>query len=110
MAAKVNEVTRPGGLIYADEAIFFITKRQPPSGMEYEDTHKLHLSNELEAELHIFPKEELARRVKAGVYDTVATCQDDDKINEENLPILYKQKVTMGDCSIFWDREKAPTR
>jgi hypothetical protein len=110
MAAKVNEVTRPGGLIYADEAIFFITRRQPPSGMEYEDTHKLHLSNELEAELHIFPKEELARRVKAGVYDTVATCQDDDKINEENLPILYKQKVTMGDCSIFWDREKAPTR
>ena len=51
VAAKVNEVTRPGGLIYADEAVFFITKRRPPSGMEYADTHKLHLSSELETQL-----------------------------------------------------------
>jgi hypothetical protein len=108
LAAKVNEVTRPGGLIYADEAVFFITRRQPPSGMEYADTHKLHLSNELESELHIFPKEELANRVKAGTYDTVATCEDDDKMNEQNLPSIYKQKVTMGDCAVFWDRDKKP--
>jgi len=108
LAAKVNEVTRPEGLIYADEAVFFITKRRPPSGMEYADTHKLHLSNELESQLHIFSKEELARRVKAGTYDTVATCEDDDKMNEQNLPSIYKQKVTMGDCAVFWDRDKKP--
>jgi hypothetical protein len=74
--------------------------------MEYADTHKLHLSNELEAQLHIFPKEELLRRVKAGTYDTVATCEDDDKMNEQNLPTTYKQKVTMGDCAVFWDKDK----
>jgi hypothetical protein len=108
LANKVNEVTRPGGLIYADEAVFFITRRQPSSGMEYADTHKLHLSNDLEAALHIFPKEELLRREKAGVYDTIATCEDDDKMNEQNLPILYKQKVTMGDCAVFWDKDKKP--
>jgi hypothetical protein len=108
LAAKVNEVTRPGGLIYADEAVFFITRRRPPSGMEYADTHKLHLSNELESQLHIFSKEELAKRVKAGTYDTVATCEDDDKMNEQNLPSIYKQKVTMGDCAVFWDRDKKP--
>lgn len=108
LAKKVNEVTRPGGLIYADEAVFFITKRQPPSGMEYADTHKLHLSKELEDQLHIFSKEELAQRVKSGTYDTVATCEDDDKMVEQNLPTLYKQKVTMGDCAVFWDRAKTP--
>ena len=108
MAAKVNEVTRPGGVIYADEAVFFVTKRQPPSGMEYADTHKLHLSKELEDELHIFPKEEMVRREKAGIYDTVATCEDDDKMNEQSLPTIYKQKVTMGDCAVFWDKGKKP--
>jgi hypothetical protein len=106
LAQKVNEVTRPDGLIYADEAVFFITRRQPPSGMEYADTHKLHLSKELEDELHIFSKDELAQRVKAGTYDTVATCEDDDKMIEQNLPTIYKQKVTMGDCSVFWDKNR----
>lgn len=106
LAAKVNEVTRPDGVIYADEAIFFITRRQPPSGLEYADTHKLHLSNELESELHIFPKEELARREKAGVYDTIVTCEDDDKMVEQGLPTLYKQKVTIDDCAVFWDKDK----
>ena len=103
---KVDQVTRPGGLIYADEAVFFVTRRQPPSGLEYEDTHKLHLSDALEKEMHIFPREELMRRVKAGTYDTVTTCEDDDKIKEQNLPEIYKQKVTIGDCSVFWEKEK----
>lgn len=103
-AKKVDQVTRAGGLIDADEAIYFITRRQPPSGMEYADTHKLHLSKELEAQLHIFSKEELARRVKAGVFDTVVSCEDDDKINEETLPSVYKQKTMIGDCAVFWDK------
>jgi hypothetical protein len=106
LANKVNEVTRPDGLIYADEAIFFITRRLPPSGMEYADTHKLHLSDELERELHIFSKEELLRRVKAATYDTVVTCEDDDKMTEQNLPSNYKQKTTIGDCAVFWDKDK----
>lgn len=104
LAKKVNEVTRADGKIYADEAVYFITRRTPPSGLEYEDTHKLRLSKELSAELHIFSKEELLRRVKAGTYDTVATCEDEDKMNEETLPTLYKQKVTIGDCAVFWDK------
>ena len=45
--------------------------------------------------------------MKAGTYDTVATCEDDDKMSEQNLPSIYKQKVTIGDCSVFWDREKS---
>jgi hypothetical protein len=111
LAKKVNEVTREAGIVDADEAVYFITRRTPPSGMEYEDTHKLRLSKELSEQLHVFSKEELARRVKAGTYDTVALCdEDDDKFTELNLPTLYKQKTTIGDCSVFWDRDPIPTR
>jgi hypothetical protein len=106
LAKKVNEVTRPGGMIAADEAIYFIAHRTPPSGMEYADTHKLHLSNQLEEELHIFPKEELSRRVKAGIYDTIASCDDEDKLNDVPLPGIYQQKTAIGDCNVFWDRKK----
>ncbi len=106
IAQKVNEVTRPDGIIYADEAVFFVARRTPTSGLEYEDTHKLRLSKELSAELHVFSKEEVQRRIKAGVYDTIATCDDDDKVKEENLPELYKQKATIGDCAVYWDKEK----
>jgi hypothetical protein len=104
LSKKVNEVTRADGLLEADEAVYFLTRRTPPSGMEYEDTHKLRLSKELSAELHIFPKEELKRRIKAGVYDTVATCQDDEDIEKDNLNSIYKQKAKSGDCTVFWDR------
>ena len=106
LAKKVNEVTPPGGMIDADEAVFFITRRMPPSGMEYEDTHKLRLSKELSAQLHVFSKEERTRRVKAGVYDTVATCEDDEKTAKDflDLPSIYKQKATIGDCTVSWDR------
>ncbi len=105
LAKKVDEVTRPNGVIDADEAVYFIAHRTPPSGMEYSDTHKLRLSKELSDELHVFSKEELARRVKAGTYDTIATCEDDDKVNEDNIPTLYRQKVTIGDCAVYWDRD-----
>ncbi len=101
LAKKVNEVTRAGGLIDADEAVFFITRRTPPSGMEYEDTHKLRLSKELSEQLHVFSKEEMARRVKDGYFDTIANC-DDDKDTE--LTALYKQKTKVGDCTVYWDK------
>lgn len=106
LAKKVNEVTRADGRINADEAVFFLTRRTPPSGLEYDDTHKLRLPSQLSAELHVFSKEEALRRIKAGVYDTVATCEDEDQINEEALPITYKQKATIGDCAVYWDKEK----
>ena len=106
IAKKVDQVTRKDGIVDADEAVYFITRRQPPPGMEYEDTHKLRLSAQLAAELHVFSKEEHQRRRKAGVYDTVATCEDDDKMSEDELPATYKQKTKIGDCTVFWDREK----
>jgi hypothetical protein len=105
LAKKVDDVTKAGGMIDADEAVYFITRRTPPSGMEYADTHKLRLSKELSAELHVFSKEERQRRLKAGVYDTVASCEDEDKTDKGvDLSSLYKQKTEVGDCTVYWDR------
>lgn len=103
LAKKVNEVTPPGGIIDADEAVYFIARRAPPSGMEYEDTHKLNLSKQLSEQLHVFSKDELERRVKRGVFDTVAVCDDD---RAEELAGIYKQKASVGDCDVYWDRTK----
>jgi hypothetical protein len=109
LAKKVDEVTRPNGVLDADEAVYFITRRTPPSGLEYSDTHKLRLSKELSQTLHVFSKEELTRRIKAGTYDTVATCEDEDKEDKTlDLPGMYKQKTSVGDCTVYWDREKQP--
>ena len=95
----------PGGLIYADEAVFFITKRQPPSGMEYADTHKLHLSKELEDQLHIFSKEELARRVKVKVEPTTRSrpVRMTTRWSNKNLPTVYKNRKSrsaIARCSL----------
>ncbi len=43
VAAKVDQVTPPNGLILSDEQIYFLTRRPPPSGMELADSHKIDL-------------------------------------------------------------------
>ncbi len=102
---KVNEVTPARGTLWADEQIYFVTRRRPPSGMELADSHKLELlPAKLAASLHIVPKSELDRRVKAGEFDTVATFEDADVMDELGLPKTYAKKASVGDCDIFWDR------
>ena len=102
---KVNEVTPAEGTLWADEHIYFVTRRRPPTGMELADSHKLELlPATLAAALHIVPKSQLDRRVKAGEFDTVATFADADTIDELGLPKTYAKKASVGDCDVFWDR------
>jgi 4-amino-4-deoxy-L-arabinose transferase-like glycosyltransferase len=104
LARKVDEVTAPQGTLLGDENIYFLTRRTPPVGMEYGDTHKLQLPAEVEASLHIFPQQELERRIHAGVFDTVFTCAEADKIKELGFPQIYRKKFDLNDCHVFWDR------
>jgi hypothetical protein len=105
VARKVNEVTPAQGTLWADELIYFVSRRRPPTGMELADSHKLELlPAKLAASLHIVPKSQLDRRVKAGEFDTVATFEDADTINELGLPKTYAKKASVGDCDVFWDR------
>lgn len=102
IAANVGRVTAPGAKFYADESVYFILKRQPPSGLEFSYSHKVDLPPKEAALLHIIPTKELVRQIKAGVYATVETC-DDDKIDDWHLADLYKQRKDVSDCSVFWD-------
>ena len=102
MATKVATVTPPAARLFADEQIYFLLNRAPPPGMEFSYSHKLHLPPSEGAVLHIVPEKELEQQVKAGVYATLQTCND-DRIDDWNLGKVYKQRADIGDCSIFWD-------
>jgi len=43
--------------------------------------------------------------VQAGMFATAYSCDEDD-IKDYGLVSLYRQRVDMEDCSIFWERKK----
>ncbi|HEV2689998.1 MAG TPA: hypothetical protein VGV35_15670 [Bryobacteraceae bacterium] len=107
VANKVDEVTPPQGTLWAGEQIYFLTRRPPPDGMELAATHKMDVPMAFAAPLHILPKRELDRRVKEGMYGTIAICDDDHTIKELALPELYAKKAEISSCTVFWDKVPA---
>lgn len=109
IAGKVDQVTPPNATLLADEHVYFLTRRPPPSGMELRDSHKLELPAPLAASMHIVSAAELDRQIQAGVFSTVETCTfTDEKIATLGLARLYAQKAEIEDCTIFWDRRSQP--
>ena len=104
IARKVNAVTPAGASLYADEPTYFLTRRMPPPGNEYISSHKLRLPAALSELVHIVPQPEFDRRIAAGLYDTLETCDGDDWIKERKLEEIYRQKADIADCAVFWDR------
>jgi hypothetical protein len=103
-ARKVMEVTPPRQSLSADEAIYFLTRHDPPSGLEMRDSHKFRLPPELLALLHVIPQAELDRQVKAGAFSTLETCEDQDAIDAQGYAKLYAKTADAGDCTVFWDK------
>ena len=101
-AHKVVSVTPPGKELFADELVYFLTRRTPPPGLEHADAHKLTLPPALASLLHVVPQDEVARRIHAGYYATVEIC-DDERIEKLELKKFFKQQAEMTDCSVFWD-------
>jgi hypothetical protein len=104
-ARKVDQVTPRNALLFADEPIYFLTKRTPPPGFELFYTHKVNLPPAEAALMHIITEAEVKRQVQSGMFATAYSC-DDDEIDDFGLKKLYQQHVDMDDCSIFWDRKK----
>lgn len=104
VARKVEEVTPPGNSLLADEFVYFLTRRTPPSGMELEDSHKLtNLSPEQAAALHVLPRPQLNQQVEAGKFQTVETCDDDDeRILALHLPQRYSHRAEVSGCVVYW--------
>ena len=109
LARKVDQVTPLNAPLLADEHVYFLTRRPPPSGMELRDSHKLELPAPLADSMHIVPATELDRRIKAGVFSTVESCGfTDERIKALGLARLYSQKAEIEDCAVFWDRRSQP--
>jgi len=105
LARKIDEVTPHNLLLFANEPIYFLTRRVPPPGLELSYSHEVDLGPAKNALLHIVTSSEVKRQVQSGMFATAYSCDEDD-ISDYGLPNLYKQRVDMEDCSIFWDRKK----
>jgi len=108
VARKVNEVTAPNVPIYADENTYFLTGRIPPPGNEYTSSHKLKLTPERAAFVHIIPQAEYDRRIQTGEFPTIETCDEEDWYQDRKLDQLYRHKAEIGNCYVFWDPVRTP--
>ncbi len=108
VAQKVGEVTTPQQTLYADEAVYFLARRTPPSGLEMDDSHKFNFSPERSALLHVIWGGELKREAKAGRFDAVQTCEDDDYIADHGFVPIYAKSAKVDFCTVFWDLKPRP--
>lgn len=109
LAQIVTDVTPRQATLLADEHIYFLTRRPPPSGMELDDSHKFDsLPPATAAMLHIVQQSELYRRIQSGEFSTLETCGDNAHIRTLDLPGIYKQRKDQDDCSVFWDLKQSP--
>jgi hypothetical protein len=105
VAAKVKQVTPKDSPLVAPEQIYFLLHWPIPPGMEHDDAHKLQFSPVEDARLHVLPKADLDRQIKAGVYPTAVICDDDRSTEVEGWKV-YSQKADYQDCNVFWQLEK----
>ena len=105
IAQKIKDVTPSGGLIYADEHVYFLLRRTPPPAMEFSYSHKLDLPPRQAALYHIISESQLNKQVAEGKFATVESCKD-DRIEELKLVDLFPNQKDIGDCSIFWGKVK----
>jgi len=101
VADKVKQVTPAGAALLAPEQLYVLTLLPVPPGMEHDDAHKLKFGPAESARLHILPKAELDRQIKAGDYPTMVSC-DDDRTSEVDGWNVYSQKGDFGECTVFW--------
>jgi hypothetical protein len=107
-AAKVRAVTPPGASLLADEVVYFALNREPPSGMELQDSHKLTFDDAEAMRLHLVPHPKLDAMIKAGRFDTIEMC-DADEADRLDLDSLYSKNASAGSCKVFWSRVTLPT-
>jgi hypothetical protein len=105
VARKIEAVTPPNGVIFANEITYFLMKRRPVPGLEFYYDRLVPLPPAQLALLHIMPQAELDRRLAAGAFDTVYICEDDDQIAKLGLAKLYRKREELEECSLFSDKK-----
>jgi hypothetical protein len=109
LADKADQVTPRDALLYANEPIYFLTRRTPPPGLELSYTHKIVLPPAEAAMLHILNDADLKKQLESGMYATAYSC-DDDEVDNFGLKKLYQQRVSIDECTVFWDWKKVAGR
>lgn len=103
VAAAVDRVTPAGAPVLSDEHVYFLTRRQPPSGMELADSHKLDFPPERAIPLHLVSESEVLKQMEAGRFPTAVDCGKGHKVSEEEFQKLYKQVEEGDTCNVYWD-------
>jgi hypothetical protein len=101
IASKIQEITPANQEVFTNGSLYFLTKRRPLPGMEFEYSHKLNMEPAKMAALHVMPDPELKRLVAAGTFYSAATCSD-SWVEDYELEKVYKNKATVHDCPVFW--------
>jgi hypothetical protein len=105
VARKVAEVTPPGATLYAEEPVYFLLHRTPPTGLEFSYTRNLQLPAEREKLLHVVSQTEFKQQIAAGRFATVQSCKD-DLIDYYDLSSVFPHQADVEDCSVFWGQVK----
>lgn len=104
LAKKVDEVVPRNAPIFADEQIYFLTRRTPPSGLEFSYSHKLKLDPKLSAQLHIVNQDQLNTMAATGKFEAAATC-DDEFLDAMHFDTIYSNKFETDDCYVYWGKK-----
>jgi hypothetical protein len=104
VARKIEEVTPRDALLFASQPMYFLTRRVPPPGFELSYSHKVDLGAAQNALLHILPAAEVKRQLRAGMFATAYSC-DEEEMKDYGLADLYRRRADLEDCSVFWDRK-----
>jgi hypothetical protein len=86
--------------LYADEHVYLLTGIVPISGMEWGSGHKIDVPLDQARPVHVIPRKELDRMVKAGDFGNLETCEEGD-IDRMGLNSIYPHKLQIGDCYLF---------
>jgi hypothetical protein len=101
LVKAVDAVTRPGASLYADEQVYFLSGRTPPSGMEWASGHKIEMPVASAKALHLIPQPELDRLVRRRFFATLETCEEIEVTSLRN-DAIYAHEKRVGDCFVFW--------
>jgi hypothetical protein len=101
VAQAVTIVTPSTYPLMADEAIYLMTGRVPPPGLEWGSGHKIEMPLDKARPLHVLPQSELDKEIKARQFRVLETC-DDGEADRLGLDDIYAQKKEMGECTVFW--------
>ena len=102
VALGVDRVTPRNAPLLAEEAIYFLTRREPPEGLTHHDALKLSLAPGEAEKLHIISRSELIRRIAEFRYASAETCAEPEDIADLNLGAVYLHRAEFQDCVVYW--------